>query len=246
MADNTLQFEWIVALQGNLDLLFADNPDVFVAGDHLIYPVEGDDLTRQAPDVYVAFGRPKGHRGSYRVFMEDRIFPQVIFEVWSPSNTAERMNEKRKFYEKYGAEEYYVVYPDFPEYLQGWVRAAGASELVAVPEMNGFVSPRLGIRFASVRGAIAVFLPDGSPCRTLQLGTLQRETQSFADEAAERADTAQLEADAQRARAEAAEGEAEDARREVQQIVAQRNAERERAERLAAKLRELGLDPDAQ
>lgn len=36
MADNTLQFEWIVTLQGNLDLLFRSNPNVFVAGDHLI------------------------------------------------------------------------------------------------------------------------------------------------------------------------------------------------------------------
>src|SRR5208282_2169584 len=112
MADNTLQFEWIVTLQGNLDLIFRERQDVFVAGDHLIYPVEGDADIRQAPDVYVAFGRPKGHRGSYRVFAEDGIFPQVVFEVWFPSNTAERMNEKRKFYEDYGVEEYYILYPD--------------------------------------------------------------------------------------------------------------------------------------
>ncbi|MGL6095928.1 MAG: Uma2 family endonuclease, partial [Fimbriiglobus sp.] len=41
MADNTLQFRWIVTLKGNLDALFADRPDVCVAGDHLVYPVEG-------------------------------------------------------------------------------------------------------------------------------------------------------------------------------------------------------------
>ena len=64
VADNTLQFQWIVTIKGNLDLVFRDRDDVFVAGDHLINPVEGDADTRQAPDVYVAFGRPKGHRGS--------------------------------------------------------------------------------------------------------------------------------------------------------------------------------------
>ena len=37
MADNTLQFRWIAILKWNLDHLF-------VAGDHLIYPVEGDRL----------------------------------------------------------------------------------------------------------------------------------------------------------------------------------------------------------
>ena len=67
MADNTLQFLWIMTLQGNLDLMFRENPDVFVAGDHLIYPAEGKPEICQAPDVYVAFGRPKGHRGSYKV-----------------------------------------------------------------------------------------------------------------------------------------------------------------------------------
>lgn len=31
MADNTLQFRWITTIKTNLDWLFADNPDVFVA-----------------------------------------------------------------------------------------------------------------------------------------------------------------------------------------------------------------------
>src|SRR5437764_1211047 len=86
MADNTLQFRWITTIQLNLDDLFRSNPDVFVAGDNLIYPVKGDNTICQAPDVYVAFGRPKGDRGSYRVWEEGGIFPQVVFEVLSPGN----------------------------------------------------------------------------------------------------------------------------------------------------------------
>lgn len=35
MADNTKQFEWIVLIKKNLDLLFQDDPNVFVAGDLL-------------------------------------------------------------------------------------------------------------------------------------------------------------------------------------------------------------------
>ena len=159
MAENTLQFEWIVTIQGNLDLLFRDDPNVFVAGDHLIYPIDGDADTRQAPDVYVAFGRPKGHRGSYKVFAEGGVFPQVVFEVWSPGNTADRMEEKRQFYATYGAEEYYVLFPDFPAYWHGWRREGG--DLVRVPEMNGFVSPRLGVRFESAGGKVAAYLPNG-------------------------------------------------------------------------------------
>ena len=35
MADNTLQFRYIVTIQGGLDSMFAADPNVFVAGDLL-------------------------------------------------------------------------------------------------------------------------------------------------------------------------------------------------------------------
>jgi hypothetical protein len=69
MADNTEQFRWIVVLQQNLEWLFADDPTVFVAGDLLWYPIEGDNKTRSAPDVMVILGRPKGDRGSYKQWL---------------------------------------------------------------------------------------------------------------------------------------------------------------------------------
>jgi len=73
MADNTKQFRWIVTIKENLEILFAEVPDVFVAGDLLWYPIEGNNKTRIAPDAMVVFGRPKGdspsetlcERGSY-------------------------------------------------------------------------------------------------------------------------------------------------------------------------------------
>src|SRR6516164_4681448 len=86
MADNTLKYERIVTIKGNLDILYLDRADVFVAGDMLWYPVEGDPTTRMAPDVMVAFGRPKGYRGSYRQWEEGGIAPQVVFEILSPGN----------------------------------------------------------------------------------------------------------------------------------------------------------------
>jgi len=66
MADNTKQFRAIVTIQGNLDAIFRERDDVFVAGDLLWYHVEGRPDIRRAPDVMVVFGRPKGDRGSYR------------------------------------------------------------------------------------------------------------------------------------------------------------------------------------
>jgi Uma2 family endonuclease len=144
MADNTLQFRWIVMLQGGLDAVFKDQPDVFVAGDLLWYPVEGQPEIRVAPDALVVFGRPKGDRGSYLQWKEDGITPQVVFEVLSPGNSIAEMERKREFYERYGVEEYYLYDPD-KRVLQGWLRKN--NRLVEIAQPAGWVSPRLGIRF---------------------------------------------------------------------------------------------------
>ena len=73
MAENTRQFEAITTIKGGLDAVFLDAPDVFVAGDLFWYPVEGNNQIRTAPDIMVAFGRPKGHRGSYQQWREGAI-----------------------------------------------------------------------------------------------------------------------------------------------------------------------------
>ena len=75
MSDNTKQYLWIALIKEGLEWLFAHDPNVFVAGDLLWYPVEGNNKIRIGPDVLVAFGRPKGHRGSYQQWKEDNITP---------------------------------------------------------------------------------------------------------------------------------------------------------------------------
>ena len=112
MAENTLQFTWIVVIKEGLEALFRHNPDVFVAGDLLWYPVEGKPKIRSAPDAMVAFGRPKGRRGSYKQWEEAGVAPQVVFEVLSPGNRPGEMAGKFEFYETYGVEEYYIYDPD--------------------------------------------------------------------------------------------------------------------------------------
>ncbi len=143
MSDNTKQFRWIVTVQGGLDAL-QDDPNVFVAGDLLWYPIEGDNKICAAPDAMVVFGRPKGDRGSYRQWKEDSIPPQVVFEVLSPGNTLTEMAKKLAFYDCHGVEEYYLYNPDEVD-LSGWLRTKGRLEVIDL--ISNWVSPRLGIRF---------------------------------------------------------------------------------------------------
>jgi Uma2 family endonuclease len=158
MSDNTEQFYWIVTIKENLEILFASQANVFIAGDLLWYPLQGDDKIRQAPDVMVAFGRPKGKRGSYKQWQEENIAPQIVFEILSPGNRLKEMAKKFSFYERYGVEEYYIYDPEKVD-LNGWLRFG--DDLEVIEEINGWVSPRLGIWFELKADTLEIYRPDG-------------------------------------------------------------------------------------
>jgi Uma2 family endonuclease len=202
MADNTRQFRWIVIIKEGLEFLFRDRPDIFVAGDLLWYAHEGDPKVRMAPDALVVFGRPKGDRGSYMQWVEGGIAPQVVFEVHSPGNRRRQLERKFRFYKEHGVQEYYYYNPDNGK-LTGWIRSG--TTLEPIPSIDGFTSPRLGVRFEPGKGPeqLKIIGPDGrqflSPLEVAERWEAERQ----------RADVAQ-----------------------------------QRAERLAARLRELGEDVD--
>ena len=182
MADNTLQFEWIVTIQGGVDALFLNDPNVFVAGDLLWYPREGYPRIRAAPDVMVAFGRQKGYRGSYQQWREDGVAPQVVFEVRSPGNRFGEMLRKFRFYNRYGVEEYYLYDPDHGT-LEGWQRSG--NRLRKIPQMNGWISPRLGVRFEMAGYDLILTGPDGRRFATYVELAVQRKEAELARQNAE-------------------------------------------------------------
>lgn len=207
MSDNTKQFRWIVTIKEGLEWLFKDDPNVFVAGDLLWYPVEGDNVTRAAPDAMVVLGRPKGDRGSYQQWRENNIAPQVVFEVRSLGNTQTGMDKKLVFYDRYGVEEYYLYDPDKGD-LSGWLRRNG--RLDVIDQMLDWVSPRLGIKFNMLGTELQLYRPDGEKFATYVELATSREQEKLAKEQAQQ----QLE------------------------------QEKVRSQQLAAKLRELGINPD--
>lgn len=193
MADNTQQFRWIVLLKENLECLFAADPQVFVAGDLLWYPVEGQPEIRVAPDVMVIWGRPKGDRGSYRQWQEEGIPPQVVFEVLSPGNTLKEMTKKLQFYDRYGVEEYYIYDPDRHE-LTGLQRLDG--HLAVIEEMADWTSPRLGIRFQLTDQTLEIFYPDGRRfLTTVELAQQAEQERQRAEQEQQRAEQERQRAD---------------------------------------------------
>lgn len=258
MAENTLQFQWIVTVKEGLEAVFRNDPNVFVAGDLLWYPVIGQPGIRTAPDAMVVFGRPKGYRGSYKQWEEDGIAPQVVFEILSPGNRPTELVEKLKFYERYGVEEYYQYDPDHGP-LRAWKR--GESGLEEIPQTYGYTSPRLGVTFLPGEGPdnLKLIAPNGRPLETYAELYESREAQEQrawastrrARAAAKRAQAEKKRAEAERKRAEAADKRIEAAVEQIEASAKRMQAAEERAqtaeeraERLAAKLRELGVELD--
>ena len=159
MADNTKQFELIVEIKKGLDLLYINEPNVFIAGDLFWYPVQGRSKIVTAPDVMVVFGRPKGERGSYKQWQEENIAPQVVFEILSPSNDRLEMSKKLLFFERHKVEEYYLYDPE-TNFLDIWIRTSEGLEPIA--QSDGWTSPRLGVRFDISTGRLQLYKPDGS------------------------------------------------------------------------------------
>jgi Uma2 family endonuclease len=163
LSENTLQFRFITTIAGGLKAQYRDDPNVFVAGDLLWYPVQGQRNLNQAPDVMVVFGRPKGDRTSYLQWKEDNLPPQVTFEIASQSNTQQELEVKKfNFYQRYGVQEYYVFYP-LRERLRGWQRQG--DQLIEIPQMQGWESPRLQLRFEQQGKELYLYRRNGERLR---------------------------------------------------------------------------------
>jgi Uma2 family endonuclease len=254
MADNTKQFDWIVKIKENLERIYRDNPHVFIAGDLFWYPVEGNNKIRTAPDAMVVFGRPKEHRGSYRSWEEAHIPPQVVFEILSPGNRRSEMNRKFQFYQEYGVKEYYILDPDRIR-LDGWIRTDDT--LLPIPDMTGWTSPLLKIRFELAADDLVIYCPDGTRfLSTLELDEISKSNQRKAESERLRAEAAIEREESERQRAEAAIQREESERQRAEAAIQREESERQRAEaaiqreaferrekeRLSARLRELGID----
>ena len=72
------------------------------------------------------------------------------------------MNRKLLFYNRYGVEEYYIYDPQ-KNSLREWLRSEPSLEII--DEINGWVSPRLGIKFEVTKETLILYRPDGKPFR---------------------------------------------------------------------------------
>lgn len=215
MADGDKQWKCIVYVKHGFDVVYKDVDLTYITGDTFWYPVKGKPSINQAPDTMIVLGRPKGDRGSYKQWVEDDKPPQIVFEIWSPSNNQPEMDEKRAFYERYGVQEYYEFDPERLK-LKGWLRQGNF--LVPIANMQGWLSPLSKVRFElhpeDADNALKLFEPNGKPFRT-HLELVNQLDQ--AELARYEAEEARFRAEEARYEAEQALFQAEEARLQEQQ-----------------------------
>ena len=159
LAESSIQYRWITAIKTFIGWMYLNRKDVFVAADNFWYPVKGNPHEKLAPDIYAVFGAPhKKDRGCYKQWEENNIAIQVIFEIMSPYDYAPKMREKFAFYERHGSLEYYV-YDPHRDTLEGYTRQN--ERFVPISNMDGWVSPLLGVRFEWRNSELRMFTPDG-------------------------------------------------------------------------------------
>ena len=95
MAETELHLMDMIDTIQMLEDHFADQPNVYVCGNLLLYYEEGNPRKHVAPDVFVAFGVPKEPpRENYLVWKEGKA-PDFVVEITSKSTRRE--DKKKKF-----------------------------------------------------------------------------------------------------------------------------------------------------
>jgi len=259
-------FQQISLLLSGLQYLWKDRNDYFAAGNTSVYfnPRRIRAKKWRGPDFLVVLNAAEKERSSWVVWDENNQYPNFILEVLSRKTEKKDKVEKKLLYQDtFRTPEYFWFSPKSLEF-KGFRLTRGKYKPIK-PDDRGLIwSQELGLylgvhnRFVRYYNSEKELIPTPEEDREIlkkrvDLERLARETaeeladlERLAREAAEElADLAQQSADLERSARETAEEIAESER--LAREAAERQAESEKLarEKLAAKLRELNIDPDS-
>lgn len=233
-----------------------DPQEIFVASDlHLYYDVHHTSWYKR-PDWFAVVGVSRLYEGydlrrSY-VIWQEQVSPFVVVELLSPSTEDEDLGRtlsqagkpptKWQVYEKILRVPYYIIFSRYTNELQPFQLVGGHYESMTSAE-GRFAIPELGLTFGlwqgTYKGANRVWLRFFTAEGELILTPEEEAVQAKQEAAEAQQQAAEAQQQAVEAQQQAAEAQQQAAEAQQQAVEAQ-----QRAERLAAKLRELGIDPE--
>lgn len=234
--ESSLHYMQLLLLVSCLEWLWRDRPDFFIGANLTIYfsrqQLRNNDS--RGPDFFLVKQVEKRPRNSWVVWEEDGRYPSLIIELLSNSTAkVDRTLKKELYQERFHTSEYFWFSPESLEFEGFRLGTTGYEEIA--PNAQGWrwsqeLDMYLGIADRKLRyfSAAGDLIP--TPEEAEQQQRLRAEWQ-----------TQRAEQEAQRAEQEAqrAEQEAQRAEQEAQKAA----IATQRAERLAAQLRSLGIQP---
>jgi len=226
MAETDIHRDLMMDLIGTLDHRFADDAQVYVSGNLLVFYVEGDPRRHISPDVFVVRGIPKYPRENYLIWREGKA-PQVVIELTSKSTRNEDERQKFHRYQDYLKVQEYFMFDPRDEYLdppfQGYRLHKGEYEPIEFVD-GRLPSEVLGLHLESIDGELRLY----DPATQTILPTVRERAESEAQRADSAERLASQQAERARQESERARQESERARQESER------AERETTARLQA------------
>jgi Uma2 family endonuclease len=214
----------------------AQQTDFYVGGNMFIYysSTQAKNRDFRGPDFFVVLDVDGDReRLGWVVWEEEGRYPDTIVELMSPSTASVDLGLKKDLYDRvFKTQNYFVYNPFDATSLLGWHRSNAYQPIV--PDERGWLwCETLGLWLGTWQGTI-----DRETLNWLRFydptGALVLLPEEVAQQQAE---VAQQQADAAQQQAEVAQQQADAAQQQAE-------AQRLRSERLAARLRELGEDPD--
>ncbi|QYX33237.1 Uma2 family endonuclease [Sphaerospermopsis torques-reginae] len=214
--ETELHLRQIILLLQCLEWLWKDRTDFYTAGNLTIYysPHQKKNENLRGPDFFVVLGTERKTRKSWVVWDEDGKYPNVIIEILSPSTANSDKVTKKELYQNTFRTPDYFWFDPYTLEFSGFYLTNGQYQPLE-PNENGYLwSEQLGLYLGVHEGLLRYFTPEG------ELVPTPEET---AEEETKKAVKSEKRANQEAKRAAQADA---------------------RAERLAAKLRELNIDPE--
>ena len=214
--ETELHLRQIILLLQCLEWLWKDRTDFYTAGNLTIYysPHQKKNEKSRGPDFFVVLGTERKTRKSWVVWDEDGKYPNVIIEILSPSTANSDKVTKKELYQNTFRTPDYFWFDPYTLEFVGFYLTNGQYQPLEPNEKGYLWSEQLGLYLGVHEGLLRYFTPEGDLVPTPE-ETAEEETKKA------------VQADA-RAKQESKRAAQADAR----------------AERLAAKLRELNIDPE--
>ena len=118
MAETELHLKDMIDTIQVLDDYFADQPNVYVCGNLLLYYEEGNPRKHVAPDVLVALNVPKQPNRDYYLVWKEKKAPDFIVEITSKSTKKEDLKTKFGIYRDILKVSEYFLFDPRAEYLE--------------------------------------------------------------------------------------------------------------------------------